>query len=147
MAHLRPGVARKKLTEAARYFALGRRDTAEASSQELDRVAADMARMGFGEAAIAQMRAKAASAEPDTGLAIHPENGAAVRLLLALQTQWKVVVLSTMERSELRRTGLDYAAIEPTARMSGLEISDDVFLRLRVLESTALNAWAEEQKR
>lgn len=106
-----------------------------------------MAMMGFSEAAIAAMRARAEAAEPDEGLAIHPDNGPAVRLLLACQTQWRTVALSTMERAEIRRTGLDYAAVEPTARMAGLEITPDGFARLRVLEAEAIKAWAEEARR
>ncbi len=106
-----------------------------------------MEQMGFAPAAIADMRAKAASAEPDNGLLIHPDNLVAVRLLLASQTQWRTVAISTMERAEIRRTGLDYAAVEPAARMAGLEPSTDDFSRFRILEAECLNAWAEDARR
>lgn len=99
--------------------------------------------MGFSAEAIARVRARAAQAEPDAGFPVHPDNGTAVRLLLASATQWRTAVLSTMERSEIRRTGLDYAALEPTARMAGLEPNADDFLRLRTLEAECLSAWSE----
>lgn len=103
--------------------------------------------MGFSAAAVARMRAKAATAAVDEGLGIHPDNVVAVRWFLALQTQWRVTALNTMERAELRRTGLDYGVAEPTARMSGLTTDPDAFTRLRVLEAEALAAWAEAQSK
>lgn len=103
--------------------------------------------MGFSPAAVARMRAKAAAATRDEGLAVHPDNVTALRWFLAMQTQWRVTALSTMERAELRRTGLDYAAAEPVARMSGLATEPDDFARLRVLEAEALGAWAEAQRK
>lgn len=109
-----------------------------------------MAALGFTpeavQAAVTEVMAKA-SAEPDQGLAIHPDNGPAVRLFLALQTQWRTLAISTMSRADLRRTGLDYGAIEPTARLLALDLDADLFARLRVLEVEALNAWGEEAAR
>jgi len=106
-----------------------------------------MAAFGFSEAAVARMQAEARRALADEGLAIHPDNIAAVRWFLAMQTQWRTVTLSTMERAEIRRTGLDYAVAEATARLKGLEPSADAFARLQLLEAEALTAWAEEARR
>lgn len=106
-----------------------------------------MEAFGFSAVSIAEMRAKAKAAEPDEGLAIHPDNGVAVRLLLACQTQWRTLAISTMASAEIRRTGLDYAAVEPAARMAGLTPTTDDFTRLRILEAESLTAWAEEARR
>lgn len=103
-----------------------------------------MEMMGFGAEAIAEMRARAASAELDDGLPVHPDNIPAVRLLLATQTQWRTVGISTMERAYIRKTGLDYSAVEPAARMAGLEPTVGDWTRLRILEGECLNAWAEQ---
>lgn len=106
-----------------------------------------MAAFGFSAEAVAAMRAEATRATGETALAIHPDNVVAVRWLLATQTQWRWVSLSTMQRAELRRTGLDYPAVEVTARQRGLETTPDDFARLQVLEAHCLTAWAEEVAR
>lgn len=94
--------------------------------------------MGASAEVVAQIRAEARGSMPDTGFAVHPANETAVRLFLALATQWRCQSLSTMARAVVVRTGLDYAAIEPTARMAGLDLVDDDFARLRLLEAEAL---------
>ena len=43
--------------------------------------------------------------------------------------------------------GLDYTAIEPVARMAGLEMVAGDFERLRIMEAEALKAWSEELER
>lgn len=108
---------------------------------------ADAEAFGFSAEAIAELRAEAEQSDADEGLSIHPDNEVAVRMLLALQTQWQWVGLSTMQRAELRRTGLNYLAIKPTAKLSGVKVRPDDFTRLRILEAECLNAWAEEAKR
>lgn len=103
-----------------------------------------MRAFGFSDDAIAATLTELTPARPtNEGLDIHPDNGPAMRLFLALQTQWRTIVLSMMSRAEMRRTGLDYTAIEPAARLLGLTADADVFARLRVLEAEALGAWAE----
>lgn len=99
--------------------------------------------MGAPAEVVAQIRAEARGSDPDEGFAVHPDNETAVRLFLALATQWRSQSLSTMTRAALIRTGLDYAAIEPTARMTRLELSADDFGRLRIMEAEALTAWRE----
>lgn len=102
-----------------------------------------MAAWGNPEAA-AQLRAQAAEAARDEGLAIHPDNHATVRWFLALQSQWRTVGLSTLGGAAIRRTGLDYGAAEATARLARIETDADDFARLRVMESEALKAWREQ---
>tara|TARA_R110002072_G_scaffold302699_2_gene487450 strand:+ start:13608 stop:13745 length:138 start_codon:yes stop_codon:yes gene_type:complete len=41
------------------------------------------------------------------------------------------------------RTGLNYPAVEVTARALGIELSEDVFLRLQILEQEALRIFNE----
>ena len=106
-----------------------------------------MAAMGFNARAVDRMRARADDHAPDAGMAIHPDNVTALRWLLAVQTQWRSAVLSTMSSARLIRTGLDYAALEPAARLAGLEPGPDDFVRLRALEVEVLSVWAEEQTR
>jgi len=41
------------------------------------------------------------------------------------------------------RTGLDYAAIRPTADMMGIEVNPALFMDLKAMESEALKVWAK----
>lgn len=66
---------------------------------------------------------------------------------MALQTQWRQVALSTWQSARIVRTGLDYAAVEPAARLEGLDLTPDDFRRLRCMELDALTAWADERGR
>jgi Phage related hypothetical protein (DUF1799) len=80
---------------------------------------------------------------PDA-FAVHPHNVFAVRLFLAMQTQWDRMALSTMSSARIITTNLKYEVLETTARMAGLgEISADDFIRIRNMEIDALKAWAE----
>lgn len=97
-------------------------------------------------------RARRMRAEEDS-YEIEAVNAAAVRLFIALQSQWRVVVLSNWSRAEIRRVGLDYAAIEPTARLLGIEVGTPTdadpgdFARLRLMEHEALIVWSQEAVR
>ena len=62
---------------------------------------------------------------------------------LAMATQWRCQSLNTMARATIVRTGLDYPALEPTARMIGLDLAADDFTRVRLMEGEALTAWRE----
>lgn len=99
--------------------------------------------MGAPAHIVAQIRAEARGVDPDAGLAVHPANETAVRLFLAMGTQWSQASLSTMTKAIMVRTGLNYAAIPVTASMMGLDLNDDVFARLRLMEGEALAAWRE----
>lgn len=88
----------------------------------------------------------ARSAAPEGVFPILAANEAAVRLFQALQTQWRTTAISTMAKAMVIRTGLEYAAIEPTARMAGLQLEGDDFIRLRVMETAALNAFHDEAR-
>ncbi len=63
-----------------------------------------------------------------------PENERAVGLFGALATQWRVAV----GMAGAWWQGLDYAAIEPTCRLIGIEPDADLFHALRHCESAAL---------
>jgi hypothetical protein len=39
------------------------------------------------------------------------------------------------------RIGLDYTALEATARLSGLEVTPQIFEDIRTLEQEALSVW------
>ncbi|MFN3582618.1 DUF1799 domain-containing protein [Phenylobacterium sp.] len=120
----------------------------ELTGGELDGFAADLVAFGFADDQVVAMRRDLGDRTADALLDVMPENERAVRLLLALQTQWQAVALSTMSTARLVRMGLNYLAVEPAARMSGLgEVTADDFERLRVLEAAALEAWGEEARR
>lgn len=63
-------------------------------------------------------------------------NWMTVHLFAALGTQWRVGA-----------TGLDYAAIAPTARLMGIKLTPARFAGLRVMEAATLEAMAAERER
>ncbi len=104
----------------------------------------DLEEFGAPPEAIADARAAfTRSVQPDA-FPIMPVNETAVRLFLALSTQWKTTALSTMSSARLVRIGLDYGVVEPTARLAGLDLGEGDFRRLQILEASALKAWSEE---
>jgi hypothetical protein len=68
------------------------------------------------------------------------ENLPAVRVFLALQTQWRHGMAGP--------TGLDYAAIPPVFDLCGIrqKKSADTFGALRILEVETLNCWADRRR-
>ena len=79
------------------------------------------------EAAEARIRA---SAERAT-IEVHDDNAATVQLFDALLSQWRFAGMQGI------RVGLDYTAIEPTARMLDVELGPMRFQELRLMESVA----------
>lgn len=128
-------------------MALGRRD-AGPDADDYRRLAEDLAYFGATPEAVDREIARLRGLEPEVAeaMVVHPDNATAVRLFCALASQWRTVAVSTMSRAEVRRTGLDYGAVEPVARMAGLVLGPDDFTRLRVMEAEALKAWAEERR-
>lgn len=77
----------------------------------------------------------------DADLDVLQANLPAVRVFLALQTQWR----SGMGGP----TGLDYAALPAVFGMCGIRRKKraEVFGALRILEGETLSVWAERRKR
>lgn len=72
--------------------------------------------------------------EGETGVEVWPQNWPAVRLFLAVETQWRV----GFGFGVVAHLGLDYAAVEAAMRMMRIEAGDTVFDDLRALERAAL---------
>lgn len=70
----------------------------------------------------------------DAPFEVWAANGPALRLFLAMDTQWRCLVAG----KHLLRTGYDYGAIEATARLEGIEVSRETFQDLRFMEGVAL---------
>lgn len=65
----------------------------------------------------------------------------AVALFFAMATQWRWVGAGM---GGAFRTGLDYGALEQTARAAGLEMTPAVFDDIRTLEREALAEWSRK---
>ncbi|HEC91271.1 MAG TPA: hypothetical protein ENI55_06355 [Alphaproteobacteria bacterium] len=63
-----------------------------------------------------------------------------LRLFLAMGTQW---VFAGMDGVP---TGISYAAVEPAARMLGLDATAELFDGLRIMENAALEVLLENRK-
>ncbi len=64
-----------------------------------------------------------------------------VALFLALGTQWRRHGMTGM------RLGIDYTAIEPTARLHDIATSPAIMADIRLMEGAALDAFAERERR
>ncbi len=77
----------------------------------------------------------------DDRCVVWPENATALTLFLALSTQWRRAGMDGQP------TGLDYAAIPPTAALMGVTTSATLFEDLRDMEQTALEVWQDMRDR
>lgn len=73
---------------------------------------------------------KEAHGDEEKDFLIWPENWEAVRAFLSVSSQWSVGVNGP--------TGLDYSRVRAGLEMAGIEVTPDLFGKLRVLESAAL---------
>lgn len=124
-------------------MALGRQDDADVLPAEAAKMIDDLVAFGAPEHVIAQTRARLKPAVREGAFLVHPANVPAVKVFLAMQTQWREV--GTMNR--ILRRGLDYGVLPIVAAAEGvapLEGAD--FRRLQILEVEALNAWHEARQ-
>lgn len=124
-------------------MALGRLDDADVLPAEAEQMIEDLRFFHAPAEVIAAHIEALGPAVQDEAFLVHPVNVPAVRLFLAMQTQWREA--ATM--AGVFRRGLDYGALKDTAELAGLApIEPDDFTRLRILEVEALNAWAEQRR-
>ncbi len=72
----------------------------------------------------------------DRTIDLPEEDEPAVRLFLAMSTQWRVEGFSG------RRLGMDYAVLPATAEMLGIARDPATFHALRIMEAEALSVFA-----
>ena len=120
--------AQGKLRKLARRWAGGRSSSSEKSELELD-----CERFGIDPAALPS------SDTVETGnVVLWPDMVDSVALFFAMSTQW---VWSSAGMAGTFRVGLNYSALEPAARLSGLTVTPVVFDDIRILEQEALSVW------
>lgn len=76
----------------------------------------------------------------DSEIDIHLDDAPIVALFFALDTQWHRHPFTG------QRTGIDYAAIKPTAELADIAITPQTLPALRVMEQAAIAAFAEAAK-
>ncbi|MEA3018401.1 MAG: hypothetical protein QOI38_3123 [Sphingomonadales bacterium] len=113
-----------KLKAVARRWAGGRGGTEEAEDDALTSLATLPQR-----------------AEP-TGelLELAPDEAGSAGLFFALDTQWRRCAMTG------QRLGLDYQAIEPTARLMGIEITPMLLPDLTIMEKAAIDELARRRR-
>lgn len=120
----REGCPRGKLKAAARRWAGARGG---------GRVQAD-------DALTAQSRMpKWTQSKPDDVLELVEDEADAVALFQALGTQWRRCAFTGA------RLGVDYAAIEPVARMLSIDVTPRLFTDLRIMEDAAVAQMAKRR--
>lgn len=75
------------------------------------------------------------TARPEA-IPIHQDEVDSVALFFALGSQWRWHPMAGV------RTGLDYAAVAATAKMTGIKMTPIIFADLRTMEGAALAAWS-----
>lgn len=99
-------------------------------------MAAQAAALGLPPEVAAGLLASARAAVPAT-IEVMPENWDAMRIFLAMGTQWRRAGWVGVA------TGLDYAALPVVSAALDVPAGGDLFARLRILEGAALAAMAE----
>lgn|GEM_PF-2785463 len=147
------GPPRKKLKEAARAIALG---YVERESETRGRFGPDVAAqlaafkapahiidIALGETTTPDLcksgDADGSGEERENVFVLEAANKDVLSLFISSQTQWRIVTLSTMERAEIIRTGLDYVGVEAAARGLGLTWNDALLDGLAVMEQATLD--------
>lgn len=67
----------------------------------------------------------------------------AVGIFFSMSTQWR---WTSAGLAGALRMGLDYQAIEPVARMLGVDLTGDVFADLQLMETEALGVWSRKAR-
>lgn len=110
-------------------------------SNDEDSLADELRQFGATDEQIEQTRIRAARQADRELIEVHADNWDTVRVFEALGTQWRFAGLQGM------RVGLDYQAIEPTARLLGVEITERRFAELRLMEQVAMRELGKQMKR
>lgn len=83
----------------------------------------------------------------DPALEIEPENAAAVRVFLRMQTQWNTQALVLPKRMLMLHSGLDYQALPVVAAAIKAELDEDLLDRIQFMERIALRFFAKAQSK
>lgn len=125
------GYPQGKLEKLARLWASGRSKT-----DETDEFDEDCRRFGIDPAA-----ARWGDDAPSSAPVIWPDMQDAVALFFSMSTQWR---WTGAGMAGAFRTGLDYTALEATARAAGLEMTPGLFDDIRTLERECLSVWSRK---
>lgn len=68
---------------------------------------------------------------------VYRSNWDTVQLFLALRTQWMVGMSGP--------TGINYVAIEPTARLMDLQVTPEIFNGIRLMEGSAMETMRDQK--
>lgn len=126
------GYPPKKLEKLARHWSSGR-----STQSETDEFDDDCRKWGIDPEAL-----RWGSDAPSDRAVIWPDMADAVALFFSMSTQWR---WTGAGMAGAFRTGLDYGALEPTARAAQLEMTPTLFDDIRTLEREALSVWSRKR--
>jgi len=95
------------------------------------------------EESLARARGKVRESTID----VEPENAGAVRLFIALGTQWRYQPRSNGKIEILVRTGLDYSVVPLVAQSLRVDTDEPLLAQLRILEAETLTIDAKRNVR
>ncbi len=73
---------------------------------------------------------------------VWPENVPAVKLFFAADTQWRISVVHAGDKISFVRHALDHCAVIALAPVVGVELTTDLWVRLKLLEAEAVKEMA-----
>jgi hypothetical protein len=94
---------------------------------------ADARRLGWSEAAIADLRGRLGAA----GAGVWPQNSDAVSAFLAVATQWRTTLAPGPRGARLVWLGLDYAAAKVALDAVGIAVTAELWAALTIMELAA----------
>ncbi|MBL4801957.1 MAG: DUF1799 domain-containing protein [Emcibacter sp.] len=113
----------KKLIEAAAYDISGTKDAVS------DKFIADLEKTGAPPEIIKEYQDRAAR---NVDFIVHFDNWDIIRLFTSCRTQWRRGGLNGI------KIGLDYVAVQVVATARNIELSEDNFMGLQVMEAESL---------
>lgn len=106
-----------------------------------DQALEDMRVLGAPQEAIDEWRAQLKQQEAEDAIELPADCRAAVQAFLAVDTQWKKLVVG----DRLLATGLDYAGVRAALRFLRMPVSPALFADLQLMEAEALAAIVERR--
>ncbi|MGB0919878.1 MAG: DUF1799 domain-containing protein [Alphaproteobacteria bacterium] len=83
--------------------------------------------------------------EANTAMVVPEDNWPVVNLFVALQTQWRLVPLTTLSGADLLHQGIDYSVIPVVAAAMNIKCEEHVLRGLRIMEAEAVQGLAAER--
>jgi|GEM_PF-808037 len=111
-----------------------------------EQVFEDLRALGVSEAEIAQLKAEQQRDARSNVIEVEPENRGAVRIFLRAMSQWRGEAIVAGRHLLVMRSGLDYTVLPAIAQILNVELDEQTFDGVRVMEAEALTIHIRRQE-